>query len=57
MNGYQEKIHQISIKYLTYFSRIFKNVCWIYLNIGQISVESGQRVKKLEKLLKKKRFN
>jgi len=46
---------QISIKYLTDFSRISKNISWIYLDISQISVDSSQRVKKkkLEKPLKK----
>jgi len=43
INGYQEKIDQISIKYLTDFSRILKNICWIYLNISQKSVDRGQR--------------
>jgi len=53
VNGYQEKIDHISIKYLTDFSRVLKKyICWIYLNISQISVDSGQRVKQLEKSLK-----
>ena len=42
---YQEKINKISIKCLTDFSRIFLNACRIYLNISQISEDSGQRVK------------
>jgi len=29
------------------FSRIMTNICWIYLNISQISVNSGLRVKKI----------
>ena len=33
---------QISIKYLTDFSRISKNISWIYLDISQISVDSSQ---------------
>jgi len=47
--GYQEQIDEISIEYLTDFSRILKNICWIYLNIRQISVDSGQGVKKKKK--------
>jgi len=38
INGYQEKIRQISNKYLTGFSTGLKNTCSIYLNISQISV-------------------
>jgi len=56
INGYQEKIDHISIKYLTDFGRILKTISWIYLNINQISVNSGQRAKKLEKLLKTATF-
>jgi len=48
INGYQEKIDHISIKYLTDFGRILKNISWIYLNINQISVNSGQRAKNLK---------
>jgi len=44
INGYQEKIDLFSIKYLTKFSRILQNICWFYLNISQISRDSGQRV-------------
>jgi len=40
------------MEYLTDFSRRLENIGWIYLNIREISVDSGQRVKKLEKLLK-----
>jgi len=43
INGYEEEINQISIKYLIDFIRILKNICWIYLNISQISVDSGRR--------------
>jgi len=46
MNGYQEKIDQISIIYLTDFSRILKYISWIYLNISQISVDRPQSKKK-----------
>jgi len=55
-NVYQEEIDQI--KYLTDISRIFKNIYWIYLNICQISQNSGHKVffvfslKKLVKSLK-----
>jgi len=42
INGYQEKIDRISITYLTDFSRKLKKVFWLYLNISQISVDSGQ---------------
>ena len=42
------EIDNISIQYLTDFSRILKNILWIYLNISQISVDSGQRLKKLK---------
>jgi len=53
INGHQEIIDQISIKYLTDFGRTLKDITGIYLNISQISVDSGHRVKKkLEKLLK-----
>jgi len=45
-NGCQEKTDQISIKYLTDFIRILQNVCWMYLNISEVSVDRGQRVKK-----------
>jgi len=48
MNGYQEKNDQISIKNLTDFGKILKNICWIYLNMSQISVDNGQRVKNLK---------
>jgi len=48
INRYQEKLDQISKKYLTDFSRILKNICWKYPNISQISVNSGQRVKNLK---------
>jgi len=48
INGYQEKIDQISIKYLADFNRILKNICWMYLNISQISVDSGQGAKNLK---------
>jgi len=48
MNGYQEKIDQIFVKYPTDFRRILKNICWIYLNISQKSVDSGQRVTNVE---------
>jgi len=51
INGYQEKIDQISMKYLKDFRRIFKNICWIYLTISQISGDSGQTVTNLEKSL------
>jgi len=56
INGYQEKIDQTSIIYLTDFSRILKNISWIHLNISQISVDSGQREKKIEKFLKTAMF-
>ena len=56
MNGYQQVIDQISSKYVIDFSRIIKNICWIYQNIGQVSVYSGQRVKNLEQSLKKIMF-
>jgi len=49
INGYQDKIDQISIKNLTDFGGILKNISWIYSNIGHISVDSGQRVKNLKK--------
>jgi len=49
INGHQEKIDQIpKKKYLTGFARIFKNICWIYLIISQISVDGGERVKNLK---------
>jgi len=62
INGYQEKIDQISIKYLGYqykidlsikyltdFSRLLKNLFWlVYQTIRQISVESGKKVKNLK---------
>jgi len=48
INGYQEKNDQISIKYLTDFSITLKNICWIYLNIRHVSVDSSQRVKNLK---------
>jgi len=44
---YQEKNDQISVKYLIGFSRILKITCWIYPNLSQILVDSGQTVKKL----------
>jgi len=56
MNGYQEKIDENSITYLTDFRKILQNICWIYLNISQVPVDSGQRVKKLKKSLKKAMF-
>jgi len=48
INEYQEKIDQISIKNLTDFGRILKNISWVYLNISQVSVNSGQRIKNLK---------
>jgi len=36
INGYQDKVNKISVKYLTDFSEILKDICWIYLNICQI---------------------
>jgi len=48
MNGYQEKIYLISTDYLTDCSRIFKNICWIYPTISQISMNDGQRVTNLK---------
>jgi len=48
INWYQEKIDQSSIEYLTDLGRIFKNVCWIYINISQISVDKDQSVKNLK---------
>jgi len=44
--GYQEKIDQISVEYLTDFSRLLKSICSIYLNNSYISVDNGQGEKK-----------
>jgi len=47
IKGYQKKIGQISIEYLTDFDRIpLKHISCIYLYINQISVDSGQNKKK-----------
>jgi len=44
INVYREKI-DFSKEFLTDIVRILKKVCWIYLNINQISVDDDQRVK------------
>jgi len=58
INGYQEKIDQSSLKYLTDSDRILKNISWIYyLNISQISVDTGKRVKNLKNCGKRPCFD
>jgi len=51
-NGYHEKIDKISIKYLTDFIRILKNICWTYQNISRISVDGqwSQKAKNFKKI-------
>jgi len=48
INGYHEKIGQISIKYLMDFGGKLKNISWICLNISQILVGSGHRIKRVK---------
>jgi len=57
INGYQQKIDQISVKYLTDFSMILKNICWIYLKISQISVDIDHRVRNLKNRWKRSCFD
>lgn len=56
INGCREKIGQISMKYLTDFSRMLKRIFWIYRNCSQISVDSGQIVKNLKNRWKQPGF-
>ena len=56
INEYQGKMDRISVYYLTDLSRILGSICWMFLNINQISVGRGQRKKnnkKTKKNLKK----
>jgi len=61
--GYQRYNKRISgedwpnFKYLTDFSRIFKNISWIYLNISQILVDSGKRAYNLKNCWKQPCFD
>jgi len=48
MERYHEKSAQISIKYSGGYRQSTKNISWIYLNISQISVDNGHRVKSLK---------
>jgi len=57
INGYQKKIDQIWIKYLTDFSRILRKIFSVYLNMSHISEDSGLKVKKMKNRWKQPCFD